>query len=28
MGLILTIALGLTFTCVQAYEYMHAPFPL
>jgi len=25
-GLILTIALGLSFTCVQAYEYMHAPF--
>ncbi len=26
LGLILTIALGVTFTCVQAYEYMHAPF--
>jgi cytochrome c oxidase subunit 3 len=25
-GLILTILLGLTFTSVQAYEYMHAPF--
>jgi cytochrome c oxidase subunit III len=25
-GLILTIALGLTFTGVQAYEYSHAPF--
>jgi cytochrome c oxidase subunit III len=25
-GLVLTILLGLTFTCVQAYEYMHAPF--
>jgi cytochrome c oxidase subunit 3 len=25
-GLILTIALGLTFTCVQAYEYSHAAF--
>ncbi len=25
-GLILTIALGLAFTCVQAYEYMHATF--
>jgi cytochrome c oxidase subunit III len=25
-GLILTILLGLTFTCVQAYEYSHAPF--
>jgi cytochrome c oxidase subunit III len=25
-GLILTIALGLAFTCVQAYEYMHAGF--
>src|SRR5216683_1093482 len=25
-GLILTIALGLTFTCVQAYEYSHAGF--
>ena len=25
-GLILTIALGLTFTCVQAYEYTHAGF--
>ena len=26
IGLILTILLGLTFTCVQAYEYIHAPF--
>src|SRR5579862_5965467 len=25
-GLICTIALGLTFTCVQAYEYSHAHF--
>ena len=25
-GLILTIGLGLIFTCVQAYEYMHASF--
>jgi cytochrome c oxidase subunit 3 len=25
-GLWLTILLGLTFTCVQAYEYMHAAF--
>jgi cytochrome c oxidase subunit 3 len=25
-GLICTIALGLTFTCVQAYEYAHAAF--
>ncbi|MGP0057930.1 MAG: cytochrome c oxidase subunit 3 [Beijerinckiaceae bacterium] len=25
-GLIVTILLGLTFTCVQAYEYAHAPF--
>jgi len=25
-GLILTIALGVTFTCVQAYEYSHAHF--
>ena len=25
-GLWLTIALGLSFTCVQAYEYMHAAF--
>ena len=25
-GLILTILLGLTFTCVQAYEYSHAHF--
>jgi cytochrome c oxidase subunit 3 len=25
-GLILTIALGATFTCVQAYEYAHATF--
>jgi len=26
LGLILTIALGVTFTCVQAFEYSHAPF--
>jgi cytochrome c oxidase subunit 3 len=26
-GLILTIILGATFTCVQAYEYSHAMFP-
>src|SRR5437773_1155882 len=25
-GLILTILLGATFTCVQAYEYSHAAF--
>lgn len=25
-GLLMTVALGLLFTCVQAYEYMHAPF--
>jgi cytochrome c oxidase subunit 3 len=25
-GLWLTIGLGLLFTCIQAYEYMHAPF--
>ena len=25
-GLLLTIALGLSFTCIQAYEYSHAPF--
>jgi len=25
-GLWLTILLGLTFTCIQAYEYAHAPF--
>jgi cytochrome c oxidase subunit 3 len=25
-GLILTVVLGATFTCVQAYEYMHATF--
>ena len=25
-GLMLTIALGLSFTCIQAYEYSHAPF--
>ncbi len=26
-GLALTILLGMLFTCVQAYEYMHAAFP-
>src|SRR5579862_3552496 len=26
VGLILTILLGVTFTCVQAWEYAHAPF--
>lgn len=25
-GLILTVVLGVLFTCVQAYEYAHAPF--
>ncbi len=25
-GLILTVLLGLSFTCVQAWEYAHAPF--
>ncbi len=25
-GLILTVLLGASFTCVQAYEYTHAPF--
>jgi cytochrome c oxidase subunit 3 len=25
-GLVLTVALGMLFTSVQAYEYMHAPF--
>ncbi|TWG89652.1 cytochrome c oxidase subunit 3 [Mesorhizobium sp. J18] len=25
-GLMLTVALGILFSCVQAYEYMHAPF--
>ena len=25
-GLMLTVLLGLSFTCVQAYEYSHAPF--
>jgi len=25
-GLLLTIALGLIFSCIQAYEYIHAPF--
>ncbi|MGI9392201.1 MAG: cytochrome c oxidase subunit 3 [Parvibaculales bacterium] len=26
-GLLLTIVLGVSFTCLQAYEYMHAGFP-
>ncbi|MFV0645766.1 MAG: cytochrome c oxidase subunit 3 [Sphingomonadaceae bacterium] len=26
-GLWLTVILGVTFTMIQAYEYMHAPFP-
>src|SRR5690606_4284928 len=25
-GLWMTVALGVLFTCIQAYEYMHAPF--
>ncbi|MBL27322.1 MAG: cytochrome c oxidase subunit 3 [Rhodospirillaceae bacterium] len=25
-GLALTVLLGLTFSCIQAYEYVHAPF--
>ncbi|MFC5584067.1 cytochrome c oxidase subunit 3 [Nitratireductor kimnyeongensis] len=25
-GLVLTVALGVLFSCVQVYEYMHAPF--
>src|SRR5258708_36949564 len=25
-GLILTVLLGFSFTCIQAYEYAHAPF--
>ena len=25
-GLVFTVALGLLFTAVQAYEYMHAPY--
>jgi cytochrome c oxidase subunit 3 len=25
-GLVLTILLGISFTCIQAYEYIHAPF--
>ena len=25
-GLVITVLLGMSFTCVQAYEYMHAPF--
>ena len=25
-GLLLTVALGLSFTCIQAWEYAHAPF--
>src|SRR5262249_21477763 len=27
-GLVLTIALVVSFTCIQAYEYMHAPFTM
>ena len=26
MGLLITVLFGLSFTCVQAYEYAHAPF--
>ncbi|MEZ5656118.1 MAG: cytochrome c oxidase subunit 3 [Sphingobium sp.] len=26
-GLLATIALGILFSCIQAYEYAHAPFP-
>jgi len=26
LGLLLTIALGISFTCIQAFEYFHAPF--
>ncbi|QIL01347.1 cytochrome c oxidase subunit 3 [Sphingomonas sinipercae] len=26
LGLLLTIILGLIFSCIQAYEYIHAPF--
>ena len=26
-GLWLTVALGVLFSCIQAYEYIHAPFP-
>jgi cytochrome c oxidase subunit III len=26
-GLLLTILLGVLFSCIQAYEYSHAPFP-
>src|SRR5579872_4109416 len=26
LGLLLTVLLGITFTCVQAWEYAHAPF--
>ena len=25
-GLLITVLLGMSFTCVQAYEYAHAPF--
>ncbi|GAA0559475.1 cytochrome c oxidase subunit 3 [Rhizomicrobium electricum] len=25
-GLVLTVILGISFTCIQAYEYAHAPF--
>ena len=25
-GLVLTVLLGISFSCVQAYEYAHAPF--
>ena len=27
-GLAMTVGLGMTFTCLQALEYSHAPFPL
>ena len=27
-GLLITVLLGISFTCIQAYEYAHAPFTL